>query len=171
MRYVIIRDDDTNALTPVECLERLYRPFLDRGLPVNLATIPEVSLKARMGDGRQEGFLVKGQAVPAGSGVRAEAERVLASRQSVDAMEEPSPGQHLDSYDASQGADSCVPLAANRVTISLSTAATTITWNSIVPLPPKWFGASSAGSGSFWKPASHRRGLSWPHTINSPELR
>jgi len=42
MRYVILRDDDTNALTPVECLERLYRPFLDRGLPVNLATIPKV---------------------------------------------------------------------------------------------------------------------------------
>ena len=31
MRYVIIRDDDTNALTPVECLERLYRPLLERG--------------------------------------------------------------------------------------------------------------------------------------------
>lgn len=58
MRYVIIRDDDTNALTPVECLERLYRPFLDRGLPVNLATIPEVSTAARMMDGRREGFLV-----------------------------------------------------------------------------------------------------------------
>ncbi len=40
MRYVILRDDDTNALTPVECLERLYRPFLDRNLPVNLAVIP-----------------------------------------------------------------------------------------------------------------------------------
>ena len=35
MRYVILRDDDTNALTPVDCLERLYRPFLNRGLPVN----------------------------------------------------------------------------------------------------------------------------------------
>ena len=44
MRYVILRDDDTNALTPVACLERLYRPFLDRGLPVSLAAIPEVSL-------------------------------------------------------------------------------------------------------------------------------
>jgi len=31
MRYVILRDDDTNAFTPVECLERLYRPFLERG--------------------------------------------------------------------------------------------------------------------------------------------
>src|SRR5579871_6307154 len=56
-RYVIVRDDDTNAFTPVECLERLYRPFLDRGLPVNLATIPEVSTTATMANGKQEGFL------------------------------------------------------------------------------------------------------------------
>src|SRR5512138_3439486 len=59
MRYVIIRDDDTNALTPVECLERLYRPFLDRGLPVNLATIPAVATDAKMADGQPEGFLIK----------------------------------------------------------------------------------------------------------------
>lgn len=59
MHYVIIRDDDTNAFTPIECLERLYRPFLERGLPVNLATIPEVSTVAKMADGRPEGFLVK----------------------------------------------------------------------------------------------------------------
>src|SRR5579859_889349 len=58
MRYVLIRDDDTNALTPVDCLERLYRPFLERGLPVNLATIPEVSTAATMMDGRREGFLL-----------------------------------------------------------------------------------------------------------------
>jgi hypothetical protein len=57
MRYVILRDDDTNALTPVDCLERLYRPFLDRGLPVNLATIPEVDIHTRMPDGSLEGFL------------------------------------------------------------------------------------------------------------------
>jgi uncharacterized protein DUF2334 len=58
MRYVILRDDDTNALTPVEHLERLYRPFLDRGLPVNLSVIPEVATDATMADGRPEGFLV-----------------------------------------------------------------------------------------------------------------
>ena len=57
MRYVILRDDDTNALTPVECLERLYRPFLDRGLPVNLAVIPEVSTSAVTPEGKPEGFL------------------------------------------------------------------------------------------------------------------
>ncbi|HZQ47899.1 MAG TPA: hypothetical protein VFC07_12850, partial [Verrucomicrobiae bacterium] len=57
MRHVILRDDDTNALTPIECLERLYRPFLDRGFPVNLATIPEVSTSVTFPDGRPEGFL------------------------------------------------------------------------------------------------------------------
>ena len=59
MRYVIIRDDDTNALTPVECLERLYRPFLDRGLPVNLATIPAVATDTRMANGKPEGYLLQ----------------------------------------------------------------------------------------------------------------
>jgi hypothetical protein len=57
MRYVIIRDDDTNALTPVSCLERLYRPFLERGMPVNLATIPEVALDTTLPNGKPEGFL------------------------------------------------------------------------------------------------------------------
>jgi hypothetical protein len=57
MRCVIIRDDDTNAFTPVGCLERLYRPFLARGLPVNLAVVPEVRADARTPDGRREGFL------------------------------------------------------------------------------------------------------------------
>ena len=57
MRYVIFRDDDTNAFTPVECLERLYRPFLQRDLPVNLATIPAVSTSATMANGQPEGFL------------------------------------------------------------------------------------------------------------------
>src|ERR1700743_1023822 len=57
MRYVILRDDDTNALTPVECLERLYRPFLDRNLPVNLAVIPAVATDARTPGGEVEGFL------------------------------------------------------------------------------------------------------------------
>lgn len=57
MHYVILRDDDTCALTPVECLETLYRPFLDRGLPVNLATIPNVSTAAHRPNGQREGFL------------------------------------------------------------------------------------------------------------------
>jgi hypothetical protein len=57
MHYVILRDDDTCALTPVECLESLYRPFLDRGLPVNLATIPNVCTEAHRANGQREGFL------------------------------------------------------------------------------------------------------------------
>lgn len=58
MRYVILRDDDTNALTPVDCLERLYRPFLERGLPVNLAVIPNVAVDTKLPDGVLEGFLL-----------------------------------------------------------------------------------------------------------------
>jgi hypothetical protein len=58
MRYVILRDDDTNALTPPECLERLYRPFLRRALPVNLATIPEVDVDTRTANGELEGYLL-----------------------------------------------------------------------------------------------------------------
>jgi hypothetical protein len=61
MHYVILRDDDTHALTPRSCLERLYRPFLDHGLPVNLAVIPEVRTDVRMPDGRPEGFLSAGR--------------------------------------------------------------------------------------------------------------
>lgn len=69
MRYVILRDDDTNALTPIECLDALYRPFLDRGLPVNLAVIPEVSTNALTPGGQPEGFLfakngVRGARIP-----------------------------------------------------------------------------------------------------------
>jgi hypothetical protein len=75
MRYVILRDDDTNALTPVSCLERLYRPFLERGLPVNLATIPEVALQTTLPDGKPEGFLAyrngtTNPTVPIGSNTR-----------------------------------------------------------------------------------------------------
>ena len=57
MRYVILRDDDANALTPPHMLERLYRPFLDRGFPVHLAVIPEVRADVRRTDGVIEGFL------------------------------------------------------------------------------------------------------------------
>jgi hypothetical protein len=57
MRQVIIRDDDTNAFTPPECLEKLYRPFLDRGMPVNLAVIPAVRRDAKTPDGKPEGFV------------------------------------------------------------------------------------------------------------------
>ena len=57
MHYVILRDDDTNALTPIECLERLYRPFLERGLPVGLAAIPNVRTDTISTDGTLEKYL------------------------------------------------------------------------------------------------------------------
>ncbi len=60
MHTVILRDDDTCAFTPRASLERLYRPFLDRGLPVNLAVIPEVRTTMRTPDGKLEGFLTAG---------------------------------------------------------------------------------------------------------------
>lgn len=58
MQYVILRDDDANATTSPEMLERLYRPFLDDGMPVHLATIPEVRADIRRPDGEIEGFLL-----------------------------------------------------------------------------------------------------------------
>ena len=58
MRYVILRDDDVNALTSPDHLEKLYRPFLDRGWPVNLAVIPEVATNTRMANGQWEGYLL-----------------------------------------------------------------------------------------------------------------
>jgi peptidoglycan/xylan/chitin deacetylase (PgdA/CDA1 family) len=61
MHYVILRDDDTHALTPPACLERLYRPFLERGLPVTLAVIPEVRTDVRLPNGQPEGFLAAGR--------------------------------------------------------------------------------------------------------------
>jgi hypothetical protein len=57
MHYVILRDDDTNALTPVECLEHLYRPLLNRALPVNLAVIPNVRTDTVSTDGSLEKYL------------------------------------------------------------------------------------------------------------------
>jgi hypothetical protein len=58
---VLLRDDDTCAFTPRSCLERLYRPFLDRGMPVNLAVVPEVRTQVRTPDGQLEGFLTAGR--------------------------------------------------------------------------------------------------------------
>lgn len=57
MHTVILRDDDTCAFTSRAYLDRLYRPFLDRGMPVNLAVIPEVRTEVRTPDGQLEGFV------------------------------------------------------------------------------------------------------------------
>ena len=71
MKYVIIRDDDTCALTPIDCLETLYRPFRERGLPVNLATIPNVRSNVFYPKGpltgQPEGFLVAAKGVKPGT--------------------------------------------------------------------------------------------------------
>jgi len=53
-------------------LEQLYRPFLERGLPVNLAVIPNVRTDVTAPEGRPEGFLLcgnggSGSALPIGS--------------------------------------------------------------------------------------------------------
>jgi hypothetical protein len=70
-RHVIVRDDDTCAFTPVECLETLYRPFLDRGLPVNLATIPNARADVFYPEGplagQPEGFLVAAKDIKPGT--------------------------------------------------------------------------------------------------------
>jgi Uncharacterized protein conserved in bacteria (DUF2334) len=101
MHYVIIRDDDTNALTPVECLERLYRPFLARGLPVNLATIPEVATNATQKDGRPEGFLVpfahqsRNQSSPPTPKTCAAATIALAANPTLVAYLRDNPGFHI----------------------------------------------------------------------------
>lgn len=65
MRWVVLRDDDTNATTPVACLERLYAPALGAGLPVCLATIPAVSGRAVTPAGEPEAFLWGGAGDPA----------------------------------------------------------------------------------------------------------
>jgi hypothetical protein len=57
MKYVILRDDDVNATTPISHLEPLYRPFLDRGLSVHLAIIPAVQMNILRQDGLRERFL------------------------------------------------------------------------------------------------------------------
>ncbi len=57
MKYVVLRDDDTHALTPVNYLEQLYRPFLDRGMSVGLATIPHVDTRITLANGQAELYL------------------------------------------------------------------------------------------------------------------
>lgn len=57
MKYIVLRDDDANGTTPISVLEPLYRPFLDRGLPIHLAMIPSVRTDNHRTDGDLEGFL------------------------------------------------------------------------------------------------------------------
>lgn len=76
MKYVILRDDDANGTTPVARLEPLYRPFLDRGLPVHLATIPCVRTDVHRRDGHLERYLC-GEAAGRASYVPIENNRAL----------------------------------------------------------------------------------------------
>lgn len=88
MKYVIVRDDDANATTPPEQLERLYRPLLELGIPVSLAVIPEVRTDTQRGDGTLEWFVQGPQA--GAPGVRAIGE----SRALVDYLLA-NPGYHV----------------------------------------------------------------------------
>lgn len=56
-RLVIIRDDDTNATTPIEALDTIYRPFLEHNLPISLAIIPLVDPTTSQANGTKEPFI------------------------------------------------------------------------------------------------------------------
>lgn len=77
MNYVILRDDDANALTPPALLETIYRPFLEQGMPVGLATIPEVRTDVRRADGLLEGFLFGERAGSVGTVPMADAKTLV----------------------------------------------------------------------------------------------
>ncbi len=57
MTLFLVRDDDPNATTDPEMLERGYAPLLDAGIPITFATIPDVRLDTRAPDGTCERFL------------------------------------------------------------------------------------------------------------------
>jgi peptidoglycan/xylan/chitin deacetylase (PgdA/CDA1 family) len=57
MGIIVVRDDDPNATTRPERLERVYAPLFDAGIPVNFSVVPEVALDVRRDDGRRELFL------------------------------------------------------------------------------------------------------------------
>ncbi|CAN5862033.1 hypothetical protein BH11VER1_BH11VER1_19810 [soil metagenome] len=88
MHTVILRDDDTCAVTPPQLLEKLYRPWLDRGLPVNLAVIPNVNTRAVWRDGTPEGFLL-------GRTISGDTHRSIASNPELLAYLEENTGYHI----------------------------------------------------------------------------
>jgi hypothetical protein len=57
MSVVLVRDDDANATTPPERLERTYAPLLDAGVPVSFAVIPAVALDTLAPDAQRERFI------------------------------------------------------------------------------------------------------------------
>jgi hypothetical protein len=52
-----LRDDDINATTDLGRFRRAYAPLLDAGIPLNLATVPEVALDTPAPDGSRERFI------------------------------------------------------------------------------------------------------------------
>jgi peptidoglycan/xylan/chitin deacetylase (PgdA/CDA1 family) len=57
-RLVVLRDDDANATTPVDRLERLYHPLLAEGHKITFATIPKVATPTAAPSGEREDFIV-----------------------------------------------------------------------------------------------------------------
>src|SRR5580698_5261688 len=99
MHYVILRDDDACAFTPPARLERLYRPFLERGMPVNLAVIPEVRTDVRTPDGRLEGFLTAGSGPPGPLAPIAESRELVAYLQGEPGYQVVQHGCHHDYFE------------------------------------------------------------------------
>jgi peptidoglycan/xylan/chitin deacetylase (PgdA/CDA1 family) len=99
MRYVVLRDDDTCAFTPPEFLERLYRPFLERGMPVNLAVIPEVRTDVRAADGRLEGFLSAGRGPQAPLAAMSQAPALVSFLKSEPCLHVAQHGCHHDMFE------------------------------------------------------------------------
>jgi peptidoglycan/xylan/chitin deacetylase (PgdA/CDA1 family) len=67
MTLFLLRDDDTNATTDPDRLERAYAPLLDAGLPITFSVIPRVALDTQAPDGLPERYLP-----PSLAGVRRE---------------------------------------------------------------------------------------------------
>lgn len=57
MNRFLLRDDDANATTDPERLQRAYAPLLDAGIPITFSVIPSVGLDTLAPDGSHERFL------------------------------------------------------------------------------------------------------------------
>jgi hypothetical protein len=57
MTLVLIRDDDANATTDPDRLQRAYDPLLDRGIRINFSVVPAVRLDTLAPDGQRERFI------------------------------------------------------------------------------------------------------------------
>jgi peptidoglycan/xylan/chitin deacetylase (PgdA/CDA1 family) len=57
MTVFLIRDDDPNATTDPEQLERTYAPLLDAGLRIAFSVIPRIALDTRDPEGARERFI------------------------------------------------------------------------------------------------------------------